>query len=165
MNLSVTPNAPRFHALWQHTTRKRIFAIKREDWNALQVTPGTKNQLVKLNLEQISSLPLGSLVDEGDLLTSTAIDSGKKVIIKIYRNDPKDDPTPVNVDTYTVWIGLPSLQLNIPQMIVSASTAADENFSHYALDHVFLVKEKPGKDHWLKDLPSEVYVLLSGKLL
>jgi hypothetical protein len=161
-NLSIKPNAPRFHTLWQHNAKKRIFILKREDWDALQITKKTSNQLVKLALEQISILPLGDLVLESDVLASTAKVNGQKVTITIYRNDPEDDPTPVNVDTYSVWIGLPSY-LNVQQMIEAATTDNDDNFSHYANNRVFLIKENPGNDHWLEELPREVYGLLSDE--
>ena len=79
MSLSVLPNAPRFHTLWQHIENdRRIFAIRREDWNSLNTD---------------------------------------------------DDP----------------------------------NLWHYANDHIFLVKEEPGDDHWLRELPNEVYALFSSR--
>ena len=72
--------------------------------------------------------------------------------------DPKDCK-PINVDTYVVFRGLPQ-NLNVPEMIVSASTSDDENFRRYQEDCVFVTKEIPGEDHWLNDLPSEVVLLL-----
>jgi hypothetical protein len=161
MNISVSPKAPRFHTLWQHIEKKkRIFAIRRDHWDSLNISGSTDEKLVKLDLEQFQPLPISDLFTDSDMIGGTAFATSSTVTIKIYRRDPKDEPTPINVDTYTVWIGLPSY-LNRPQMIVSADTDDDANFSHYANDHVFLVKEKPGDDHWLKELPREVYALLS----
>ena len=48
-------------------------------------------------------------------------------------------------------------------MIVTGDTDNDINFSHYTNDHVFLIKEEPGDDHWLKELPREVYALFSNE--
>jgi hypothetical protein len=99
---------------------------------------------------------------DSDIIGGTAFATNSKVTIKIYRRDPKDEPAPINVDTYTVWMGLPTY-LNVQEMIIAGSTDNDDNFSHYANDHVFLVKEKPGDDHWLEELPREVYALLSSE--
>lgn len=162
MSLSVSPNAPRFHTLWQHIEGdKRIFAIRRPDWDSLQIAGSSNEKLVKLELEQFEPLPIHRVMVGTDLIGYTAIATSSKVTIKIYRRDPKDEPTPINVDTYTVWKGLPSY-LDVPKLIITGDTDANENFWHYANDHVFLVKEKPGDDHWLKELPSEVYAVLSN---
>ena len=163
MSISVSPNAPRFHTLWQHIEKKkRIFAIRKNDWNSLNITHGTEEKLVKLNLEQFQPLPISELIADSDVIGGTAFATSSKVIIKIYRRDPKDDPTPINVDTYTVWMGLPTY-LNVSDMIIAGSTDNDDNFKHYANDHVFLVKENPSDDHWLEELPREVYALLSSE--
>jgi hypothetical protein len=163
MGISVTPNAPRFHTLWQHMeNKKRIFAIKKDDWDSLNVFEGQDDTLVKLDLEQFQPLPISGIAMGSDLIGCTACATTSKVILKIYRRDPRDEPTPINVDTYTIWEGLPTY-LRIPEMIVASSTACDNNFLNYAEDHVFLVKEEPCDDHWLEELPKEVYALLSGK--
>jgi hypothetical protein len=161
MNMAFTPNAPRFHTLWQHTERKRIFAFRKEDWYSLNIADNASEKLVKLDLAQIQSLPFGDVLSDSDVIGSTAFAGHTKITLQIYRNDPKDEK-PINVDKYTVWIGLPTY-LNILEMIEVGSTDNDDNFSHYANDHVFLVKEEPGDDHWLKELPREVYALLSGE--
>jgi hypothetical protein len=163
MGISISPNAPRFHTLWQRIEKKkRIFAIRKSDWNSLNISHGMDERLVKLNLEQFQPLPIGDIITDSDIIGGTAFATSSKVIIKIYRRDPKDEPTPINVDTYTVWMGLPTY-LNVPEMIIAGSTDNDDNFSHYANDHVFLVKEKPDDDHWLEELPREVYAVLSSK--
>jgi hypothetical protein len=163
MNISVTPNAPRFHALWQHIENdKRIFAIRKEDWDSLNIENGMNERIIKLDMEQFQPLPIQRITSGGNLITATASATKSKVVIKIYRKDPKDEPTPINVDTYTVWKGLPSY-LDIPKMIITGDTDGDANFWHYADDHVFLVKDDPGDDHWLVDLPSEVYAVLSNE--
>ena len=162
MSLSVSPNAPRFHTLWQHIENdRRIFAIRREDWDSLNITRNTEEKLVKLDLEQFRPTPIRGLITGSDLIGGTAFATGSKVTIKIYRRDPRDEPTPINVDTYIIWKGLPPY-LDVPKMIITGDTDANENFWLYANDHVFLVKEKPGDDHWLKELPSQVYAVLSN---
>ena len=61
-DISISPNAPRFHTLWQHNEKKkRIFAIRKNDWNSLNLS-GSKNEtLVKLDLEQFQPLPISGL--------------------------------------------------------------------------------------------------------
>jgi hypothetical protein len=55
----------------------------------------TSEKLIKLEMEQYESLPIRRITIGNDLIGFTAVDSGLKVTIKIFRNDPKDDPTPI----------------------------------------------------------------------
>jgi hypothetical protein len=158
MPLTVSPNAPRFHTLWEHNERRRIFAIKRGDWESLNLFSAHEEQLILLDLSQIQPLPLGSLLEKSRVIRGAASISSSKVTIKIYRNDPKDEPTPINVDTYTVWFGLPPY-LDVPRMIIAGDTTNNANFNHYANDHVFFVKENPQADHWLEELPKDVFAV------
>ncbi len=154
---TVMPNAPRFHAYWQRLEGKRIFIMKKRDWESLNVSEETA---VNLRLEQAQYLPISQIFHANKFIAGTVTPTSKRFSIKIFRNDPKDIPTPINVDTYTVWIGLPT-HFDIPKMIMSAATSDNGNFEIYATDHVFFVKEDPGNDHWLEQLPSEVQMLLS----
>jgi hypothetical protein len=79
--------------------------------------------------------------------------------VRLYRWDDADQPTPINEDRYTVWENLPS-HVSYNQMVTAASTEDNENLRGYLRDTVFLVKENPGKDHWLGQLPAEVGALV-----
>ena len=75
--------------------------------------------------------------------------------ISIYRYDPEDAPTPYNVDHYEVWEDLPSFH-DYEEIVSAASTRDDDNLRGFMQGNVFIVKEKPGKDHWLSqpELPA-----------
>jgi hypothetical protein len=151
-------NAPRFHAYWESIEGKRVLIMKRQDLESLDFLKTAK---VALRLEKAKSLPISRIFQENKFIGGTIRPTGEKFSIKIYREDPKDYPTPVNVDTYNVWVGLLPTYFDVPKMILNAATRDDSNFAFYASDHVFFVKEDPGSDHWLEHLPPEVQMLLS----
>ncbi len=153
----IKPNAPRFHAYWENVEGKRVLIMKRRDWESLNFS---KTTTVALHLEKAKSLPINQIFQENRFIVGTVTPTDEKFRIKIYREDPKDNPTPVNVDTYNVWVGLPQTYFDVPKMILSAATSDNSNFEFYASDHVFFVKEEPGNDHWLEQLPLEVQMLL-----
>jgi hypothetical protein len=45
-------------------------------------------------------------------------------------------------------------------MVNEASTSNDENMRGFLDAHVFMVKEPPGPDHWLSELPTTVKATL-----
>jgi hypothetical protein len=75
--------------------------------------------------------------------------------VTVYRHDPNDEPTPVNVDHYSVWTDLAS-HPQIEEFVTAASTALNPNLKQFLAEHVLWVKEEPGADHWLTDVPSPV---------
>jgi len=116
--------------------------------------------MIALNLEKAEFIPLNQIFQENKFIGVTVAPTGEKFQIKIYREDTQDEPTPVNVDTYDVWVGMLPTYFDVPKMVLHAATRDDNNFKFYASNHVFFVKEDPGNDHWLEDLPSEVKMLL-----
>jgi len=79
--------------------------------------------------------------------------------VSIYRFDEKDQPTPVNVDKYQVWLNLFECP-EIKEIVRSASTSLDSNLHRFSDENVFLVLEEPGEDHWLRDLPDHVKAVI-----
>lgn len=45
----------------------------------------------------------------------------------------------------------------------TASTSDNANMRGFLAEHVFLVKEKPGPDHWLPDLPVEIVTVVTKR--
>lgn len=78
--------------------------------------------------------------------------------ISIYRHDPNDSK-PVNVDHYRVHLNLAGSP-RLDEMITAASTSYNENMRSYLQQHVHLVTEDRGPDHWLPELPSSVRVVV-----
>ncbi|MBI3490670.1 MAG: hypothetical protein HY047_02585 [Acidobacteria bacterium] len=92
-------------------------------------------------------------------LIGTATKTEMRVELAIYRLDFSDEPDLINVDVYDVWEQLPT-RIDVPSMIVAASTCANPNFQSYLDHHVFLVKKTPGFGHHRADLPGEILVRL-----
>jgi hypothetical protein len=154
----LSPNAPRFHTLWENREGRRIFIMKKDEWNSVKTNKGN---LFKLDLEQVASFPMGGVASQPGFLSAVASSTGEEVKMTIYREDPKDFPTPINVDIYTIWESFPSQVLtNRSEMIQTADTNADVNFEVYEEDHIFIVKEDAGEGHWLGELPSSVVALI-----
>jgi hypothetical protein len=53
----------------------------------------------------------------------------------------------------------PSLR-SLGEMITAASTCYDENMQNYLQQHVHLVKEDRGPDHWLSELPASLRIVI-----
>jgi hypothetical protein len=157
MNKRLEPNAPRFHTLWEHREGRRIFIMRKDDWDSLDIRKGTP---VLLDFEENDIFAFGSISNQPDFLAAIASRTDEEVSIAIYRKDPKDDPYLVNLDRYTVWESFPpQIYVQRNEMIQTADTNADDNFMHYEEDHVFMVKEDASEDHWLRELPSTVIAL------
>ena len=152
------PNAPRFHTLWENREGRRIFIMKKEQWEEIKVNQGN---LFRLDLEEVSKFPMGGVATRPGFLTAVASSTGEEVQMTIYREDPKDFPTPVNVDKYKIWESFPpQILTSRTEMIHTADTNADINFDVYEKDHIFIVKEDAGEGHWLSELPSSVVALV-----
>lgn len=109
----------------------------------------------------ISQPPIANVGEKSDLLATIAERrSDKEVIVAVYRNDPKDEPTPLNVDRYLVWEGLPPHR-NYQQMVNTATTEDNANMRNFLKHYVFMVKEPPGPDHWLSEMPEYIKVRIS----
>lgn len=48
-------------------------------------------------------------------------------------------------------------------MVNIASTSDNSNMRGFLADHVFLVKEKAGPDHWQPDLPVEIVAVVTRR--
>jgi len=79
--------------------------------------------------------------------------------IEIYRADAKDEPTPVNVDTYSV-VEDAAAQWDLPTLFNVLSTEDNQNMRSYLQENVFLIKEDPGPGHWLPELPGPVLTIV-----
>ena len=157
MSKRIEPSAPRFHALWENLEGKRIFIMKKEDWPLIISSSGSP---VHLDLEKLQNTPIGNIVNNPGFLGAIEESKEDLVTIKIFREDPKDDPTPINVDLYSVWESFPpNIQILRGDMIQTADTNYDANFREYEESHIFLIKEDSGEDHWLKDPPPDVFAL------
>ena len=117
--------APRLQAYLEKTQGVSAFAVPRSQWRSLQVN---STQLIEIDVE---ATPMHGVASRGSLIavvaSQTSTGGGR---VSIYRNDPKDSPTPVNVDHYSVWTDLAS-HSQIEEFAVAASTSVDPNLEQY----------------------------------
>ena len=50
--------------------------------------------------------------------------------------------------------------LDLSQIVNQCSMSLDPNLEAYVNERVFLIKERPGDDHWLRDYPPHVRLLV-----
>jgi hypothetical protein len=146
------PNAPRFHALLQHHSGRRVFMMLRSTWESLQVQAG---QPVLLTTADLAETPLAT---PPAFLFGEARVTPERIEVSIYRADLSDEPCLINVDTYQVWDDLPA-RVNVTAMVEAATTSTGANLDEY-LDRVFLVSEPAAEGHHLPAVPDEIVVRL-----
>jgi len=150
--MSSTYHAPRFHARLTYIEGRSVLLMSRVTWKELKFQEG------KPILIDVSQTPMSGVARDALVVAAVALRSSTSTArISIYRYDPEDAPTPYNVDHYEVWEDLPSFH-DYEEIVSAASTRDDDNLRGFMQGNVFIVKEKPGKDHWLSqpELPALV---------
>ncbi len=147
--------APRFHAFFGHIEARQVLLMSRRDWERLaQLGEG---EIVEID---ISTTPIARVAEDSRVEAVVAArQSDYEVVLEVFRNDPQDAPTPVNVDRYGVWERLPPHR-NYVEMVNSASTEDNANMRRFLEDHVFLVKDEVTDGHRLPELPLHVRAVL-----
>jgi hypothetical protein len=147
--------APRFKAYFQKYGGKSVLEMNRLVWDKLKIG---STKPVRLNVQDT---PMSSIAQTTSLLACIAqrAISGPPTV-DIYRYDPKDVPTPINKDTYSVIEDI-AQRYDFGDIVKKASTQDDPNLRQYLSERVYLVKKDPGPDHWLPELPTDVNVIIS----
>lgn len=147
--------APKFHAYFEHAENRSVFTMPRNEWFELR---GHEDVPVQID---VSRTPIGVVAQYASVVAVVATNiASSQSEVNIYRYDPKDEPTPINLDKYAVWQGLPDHR-DYLQMVNAASTNDDSNLRSYLDENVFIVKLDPGPDHWLPNVPSSVVAIVS----
>ena len=147
-------DAPRLRAFLRRYEGGSVIAMQRSDWSGLGVT---SDQTVVIDLTQT---PLKGVPSDASVVAAVARRySAATGEVVIYRYDRKDEPTPINEDRYDVWLDLGS-NTSYRNIVQAASTDDNENMRSYLDETVFLVKQEPGPEHWLPELPATVKVIL-----
>ena len=150
-------SAPRFHAYFERLEGRSVLLMHRREWEKLI---GYQGEFVEIDLSQT---PIAALMKKNGLEASVAKRSSEsEIVLEIYRNDPKDVPTPINVDRYTIWERLPCHH-NYMDMVNSASTEDNSNMRGFLDEYVFFVKEPMSDDHWLPELPTHIQAAVRGQ--
>jgi hypothetical protein len=149
-------DAPRLMHYWGRVEGVDILSMRRSEWHDLV---GHEGKPVSFD---VRSTPMRSISEVASVVGTIAHqftpDSAR---VSIYRDDPKDAPSRINVDHYKVWTDV-SGHHGFSHMTQAASTSYNENMKTFIQDNVFLVKERPGPDHWMTTLPSSVYLVLKS---
>ena len=102
----------------------------------------------------LNATPMARVASEAEIIAATALKrSAVSSEIEIVRFDEKDYPTPYNIDRYTVYEDMPS-HSSFKQIVAAASTSDNSNLRQFLAEHVLLVKQQPGPDHWSSEPPS-----------
>lgn len=137
---------------------QRVLWMPRDQW--VTIKPLAEKP-VKVD---ISETPMSNVARDASVLISvTARSSDQTAKIDIYRYDEKDQPTPVNKDTYIVMeniLGRPDYQ----ELIIKSSTSDSTELREFLGSHIALVKADNNSDHWLTELPSSVLCILDSKV-
>ena len=145
--------APRFHAWFERLEGRSVLLMLRGEWDRLKVHTFQPVRIA------IAATPIARLAEQGSVAAVIAQRRSEyEVVVSVYRDDPKD-PSPINVDRYTVWERLPFDQ-DFQRMVSDASTSDNANLRGFMDDHVFMVKDPPGPDHWLSHLPASVVAVI-----
>jgi hypothetical protein len=150
--MSSTYQAPKFHAYLEHIEGRSVYLMPRVKYQQLKLL---ENKPVLID---VSQTPMKGVARDAFVVAAVAQRTSTATArMSIIRHDPKDAPTPYNVDHYEVWEDLPSYH-DYEEIVLAASTRDDDNLRGFFRTNVFIVKEKPGKDHWLSssELPALV---------
>jgi hypothetical protein len=130
--------------------------MRREIWNAIK-PPSREAALIDLATTPIQSLARPEVYGLAELVESISVIPQYRV--SIYRPDEKDllKGFPINTDHYQLWEGFPDF-LDLSQIVNECTTSIDPNLLAYIEERVFLIKERPADDDWLRDYPSWVKV-------
>ncbi|MBD3327911.1 hypothetical protein GF340_01255 [Candidatus Peregrinibacteria bacterium] len=143
--------APRLCAYLEHLENRPLLIMRRSEWNDLELKRG---KMVEIDLRRT---PLKGYPNvEAAIAERTK--SGE-VYIKVYRIDENDAPKIINEDIYAVWEFVPKYY-NLPQIVTEASTEINPNLTSFLEECIFLIKQKPGPNHWLTDLPEEIILTI-----
>jgi len=148
--------APKFHTYWEHVEGRSVFTMPRNTWFDLR---GYEDVPVQID---VTRTPFGAVAQNASIVAAIATNiASTQAEVHIYRYDPKDVATPINLDKYAVWQGLPGHR-DYTQMVNAASTDDDANMRAYLEENAFFVKLEPGPDHWLPSVPSSVIAIVSS---
>lgn len=145
---------PRFHAYLEHVEGQSVLTMPKQEWLNLGPYSGSAVQF------DVSRTPMSMVAQSASVIAAVAIRWATSVNeIHIYRYDPADAPTSVNLDKYLVWEDLVAHH-RFPQIVAAASAQNSPELQAYLRDNVFIVKASPGGDHWLSDVPASVLAIM-----
>ena len=150
--------APRFHAYFRYLEGRQVMLMSRRDW--VHLSRMEQGEIIEIGL---STTPIAGVTRNSLIEAIVAVrQSASEVLVEVYRYDPKDAPTPINVDRYRIWERLPT-HTDYMFIVNSASTEDNPNMRGFLEDHVFLVKDVLTSGHWLREIPPQVKAVLKDR--
>ncbi len=145
---------PRFHAYLEHIEGRSVLTMPRREWLTLAPYEGSAVQI------DVTLTPMNMVAQSASVVAAVAVRWATSVNeVQIYRYDPVDQPTLINLDKYSVWEDLTAHE-HFPQIVQAASAQNSAELQAYLRENVFIVKASPGGDHWLPDLPASVLAVM-----
>jgi hypothetical protein len=141
----------------QKIQNKSVATMGYADWARLVRSDG--------KLTELEALP--EAINNPNLAASTlvAVASGIAVAqpgMDVLRYDPRDAPYIVNLDHYTIIENLHCHEIYYEALDV-AKISDTPQLRYELQNNIYVIKEAPNDNHWLKDFPS--YVLEAKKKL
>lgn len=150
-------HAPRFFAYLKRVEGRSVLTMERRVWDRFKVQEGEPVQI------DLQMTPLRGVESDASVVAATARQfSSISSEIEIVRYDQADAPTPYNVDRYTVYKDMPSHE-RFDEIVTGGSTSDNANLREYLAEHVFVVKQDPGPDHWMPDPPSSATTIFRSR--
>jgi hypothetical protein len=146
----------RFLYYWEHVEGRSILSMPRTQWYDIAATSSQPiavdvRSTPLANVTTVSSV-IGTIVHEVNTAT---------VRVTVYRDDPSDIPLRANRDDYIVWTDV-SAHPKFAE-IIKGGSSDQQTIQELARDHVFLVKQDPGPDHWSQTVPASVMLIVEPK--
>lgn len=146
---------PRVLAYLERVEKRSVFTMPRSDWLSFGAASGSP---VQIDVEQT---PMGTVAQSASVMGAFAVKlSASAGQIHIYRWDHKDAPSPVNLDKYFVYEDL-AAHNDYSKIVQAAPVNDNEELQTFLRNHVILVKEGKGRDHWLSALPGSAIAAIS----
>jgi hypothetical protein len=94
-------DAPRFRFMWERVESTSVLSMPRDEWNTAVGTLGAPVVL------DVRTTPVSAVAHDASIVASIAHEFGAATArVSIFRYDPVDAPTPINLDEYDVWTDL-----------------------------------------------------------
>ncbi len=117
--------------------RRRVVTMTRAEWERFR---GLEGELVELDLERTPSESIGAVASAiAGLAAQSPVQTER---IEVWRYDPRDKPTPCNVQEYLTLENL-TRRLNVPMFAERVSSQDSPTLRKYLREHVFIVKAQP----------------------
>jgi len=140
-------NISKIYYALERIENKSVATMSSVEWYDLIRSDGKLTELERL------PLPLSNAKLQGSLLTAVASGSAvPKPGLEVLRYDPVDAPFFINLDHYTV---IENFHLHdfYPEVLKMTKLNDTPELQWELKNHIYVIKQPPNENHWLKDFP------------